>query len=63
MLLLSKVTQGESISPADRLRIANVDPMDDQTYEKAEALIKELMEEYISVGSDFLKSMVIRFQK
>ena len=39
---------GNTASPADLLRIANVDPMDDKTYEEAGALIKRLIEEYIS---------------
>ena len=39
---------GASASPADLLRIANVDPTDDKTYEEAGDLIKELIEEYIS---------------
>ncbi|MCR5473823.1 MAG: hypothetical protein K6F28_01325, partial [Lachnospiraceae bacterium] len=38
---------GTSVSPADSLRIANVDPLDDITYEEAGALIKELIGEYI----------------
>lgn len=42
---------GASVSPTDRLRIANVDPLDDKTYEAAEALIKELIEEYIAVAN------------
>ncbi len=39
---------GTSVSPADSLRIANVDPLDDKTYEEAGALIKELIGEYIA---------------
>lgn len=42
---------GASVSPADSLRIANVDPLDDKTYEEAEALIKGLIDEYIAVVS------------
>ncbi len=37
-----------SVTPADSLRIANVDPLDDKTYEEAGALIKELIGEYIA---------------
>nr|MCR5399896.1 oligoendopeptidase F [Lachnospiraceae bacterium] len=42
---------GASASPADLLRIANVDPLDDRTYEEAGALINELIEEYIAAIS------------
>ena len=40
---------GASVSPADRLRIANVDPLDDKTYEEAGTLIKGLIEEYTAI--------------
>ncbi|MBR6159962.1 MAG: hypothetical protein IKQ40_06625 [Lachnospiraceae bacterium] len=42
---------GASISPADSLRIANVDPLDDKTYEEAGTLIKELIDEYTATVS------------
>ena len=49
---ISFLKAGNSASPADLLRIANVDPMDDKTYEEAGALIKELIEEYVSAISE-----------
>nr|MCR5688290.1 oligoendopeptidase F [Lachnospiraceae bacterium] len=41
---------GTSISPADSLRIANVDTLDDKTYEEAGTLIKKLIDEYIAAA-------------
>ena len=45
---ISFLKAGACASPADLLRIANVDPLDDKTYEEAAALINELIEEYVS---------------
>ncbi len=42
---------GASVSPVDSLRIANVDPLDDKTYEEAGTLIKELIDEYTATVS------------
>ncbi len=45
---ISFLKAGASASPADLLRIANVDPLADKTYEEAGALIKDLIDEYVS---------------
>lgn len=49
---LNFLKAGNTASPAELLRIANVDPMKDETYEAAGNLISDLIDEYIETASE-----------
>lgn len=49
---ISFLKAGKSASPADLLRIAGVDPLEDDTYESAGKLISELIDEYIETARE-----------